>query len=384
MKKISILGSTGSIGRQALEVCDIQGNIEITALCAYSNIALLEKQIRKYLPRIAVLMDKQAAAELKTKVADLPVKVMEGMEGFCYAASMPEADMVLTAVVGVCGLLPTIKAIEAGKDIALANKETLVAGGSIVTALAKKNKVAILPVDSEHSAVFQCMQHQVTAEKILLTASGGPFFGYTKQMLEKVSIADALRHPNWTMGNKITIDSASLMNKGLEVIEACHLFDVDISRIEVVVHRQSMIHSMVQFADHSVLAQLSKPDMKLPIGYAFSYPERAYAGTEQIDFATIGSLTFEKPDMEVFPCLSLAYEAGKQGGTMPAVLNGANEAAVELFLGGHMKFCQIPEFIEYAMDAHHSIKIPTLEDILESDRQARELVTKRFQERLGG
>lgn len=378
-KKVSILGSTGSIGTQALQVCDTLGNIEVTALCANSNIALLEQQIRKYKPKIAAVMDYAGAKELSIRVADTGVKVLQGMDGFCEAATMNHADMVLTAVVGVAGLIPTISAIEAGKDIALANKETLVAGGSIVMPLAYEKGVKILPVDSEHSAVFQCLQGQTRAVKrIILTASGGPFFGMQRGQLANISVEQALKHPNWSMGAKITIDSASLMNKGLEVIEAKWLFDAKPEQIEVVVHRQSIIHSMVEFEDNSILAQLSPPDMKLPIGYAFCYPDRAYCGTQELNFLKYNTLTFEQPDKQTFKCLDLAYKALNIGGTMPAVLNAANEEAVSLFLNKKITFLDIPKIIEAVMDGHNVIKKPSLDDILACDKQAREYVQNNF------
>ncbi|MBR2471269.1 MAG: 1-deoxy-D-xylulose-5-phosphate reductoisomerase, partial [Clostridia bacterium] len=307
MKTLTLLGSTGSIGTQTLEVADLRDDIKIAALCANENVALIEKQIRKYKPRFAALMNEEKANELKIKVADTDTTVLSGMEGFIECVKLPEVDMVLTAVVGVCGLIPTIEAIRAGKDIALANKETLVAGGDIVMPLAKEMGIKILPVDSEHSAIFQSMQGaEKRISKILLTASGGPFFGKSKDKIYGATVEDALNHPNWSMGAKITVDSASMMNKGLEIIEATHLFDVPADKIEVLIHRQSIVHSMVQYADNSVIAQLSTPDMKLPIAYALSYPNRAYCGTKELDFCELGRLTFDKPDYETFRCLGLA------------------------------------------------------------------------------
>jgi len=376
MKKITILGSTGSIGTQALEVADLHGDIEIAAISANSNVELAEKQIRKYKPKVAAMMNKKAADELKIKTADTSTKILSGLEGLTQCVRMPDIQMVLTAVVGVCGLIPTIEAIKAGKDIALANKETLVAGGSIVMPLAKQYGVKILPVDSEHSAIFQASHGQnAKITKILLTASGGPFFGKTKEELMNVPVENALKHPNWDMGAKITIDSATMMNKGLEVIEASWLFDVKPENVQVVVHRQSIIHSMVEYEDNSVIAQMSEPDMKLPISYAFSYPERKYGGTKQLDFYGLGGLSFDKPDPETFECLSLAYQAIKTGGSMPAVMNSANEEAVSLYLNKKIRFGDISEIIKTAMLRHNVIKTPTLNDLLEIDVNIRKEIS---------
>ncbi|MBR5586977.1 MAG: 1-deoxy-D-xylulose-5-phosphate reductoisomerase [Clostridia bacterium] len=370
MKNISILGSTGSIGTQTLDIAEVNKEFNIVALCANKNVSLIEKQIRQFKPKYAAMMDEKAAEELKIKVADLPVKVMSGIEGVCACATADEVDTVVTAVVGVIGLVPTIEAVKAGKTIALANKETLVAGGSIVMPLAKEKGVKILPVDSEHSAIFQCIANShVKPSKILLTASGGAFFGKSKEEIENAKAEDALKHPNWDMGAKVTIDSASLMNKGLEVIEATWLFDMPADDIEVIVQRQSIIHSMVEFEDNSVIAQLSVPDMRLPISYALTYPERKYCKTEKIDFFKLANLTFDKPDTDTFRCLKLAYNAAKAGGSMPAVMNAANEEAVRLFLKGRIKFGDISRMVESEMDAHKVIDNPKLEDILAINRE---------------
>lgn len=373
MKNISILGSTGSIGTQTLEVAEINKDFNIVALSANKNVSLIETQIRKFNPKYVAMMDENAAAELKTRVADLPVKVMAGIEGVCACATAAEADIVVTAVVGVIGLVPTIEAIKAGKDIALANKETLVAGGSIVMPLAKEKGVKILPVDSEHSAIFQCIANShVKPSRILLTASGGAFFGKTKEEIENAEAAEALKHPNWDMGAKITVDSATLMNKGLEAIEATWLFDIPADRIEVIVQRQSIIHSMVEFEDNSVIAQLSVPDMRLPISYALTYPERKYCMTEKIDFFALGNITFDKPDTDTFRCLKLAFDAAFKGGSMPAVLNAANEEAVRLFLDGIICFGDIPRIVEKEMKSHKFINNPILDDILNISKEISE------------
>ena len=373
MKNISILGSTGSIGTQTLEIAEVNKEFNIVALCADKNVELIEKQIRKFKPLYAAMMNEKAAQELKTKVADLPVKVMSGIEGVCACATAKEADTVVTAVVGVIGLVPTIEAINAGKTIALANKETLVAGGSIVMPLAKEKGVSILPVDSEHSAIFQCIANShVKPSRILLTASGGAFFGKTKQEVENATPEDALKHPNWDMGAKVTIDSASLMNKGLEVIEATWLFDMPAEKIDVIVQRQSIIHSMVEFEDNSVIAQLSVPDMRLPISYALTYPERKYCKTEKIDFFRLRNITFDKPDTDTFRCLKLAYKAAEIGGSMPAVMNAANEEAVKLFMKKRIKFGDISRIVEEEMNAYNVIKNPSLEDILSINKEISE------------
>lgn len=374
MKNISVLGSTGSIGTQALEVADICGDVCIKGLSANSNIELLENQIRKYKPEKACIMKSELYGELKAKTADTSTQIVCGEEGLCEIASLPSADMVLTSVVGNVGLVPTVTAIKEKKKILLANKETLVTSGSIIMPLAKECGVDIIPVDSEHSAIFQCLRgnEHNRISKILLTASGGPFFGRTRKELENVTKSDALRHPNWSMGAKITIDSASMMNKGLEIIEAKWLFDVDVEDIEVYVHRQSIVHSMVEFSDNSVIAQLGIPDMKLPIVYAVNYPERSVAVNERLNLFEIGSLTFERPDRENFECLSIAVDAVKKGGSAPAAMNAANEIAVERFLNDEIKFLEIPEIIKETVAAHKYIENIDIRDVLETDSWARE------------
>ena len=382
MKKISILGSTGSIGTQTLEVVRSNGDIQVTALAAGHNITMLEAQIREFRPSIACVWDEEKAAELKTAVADLPVKVVSGMEGLMEAAAEPEAEIVVTAVVGMIGIRPTIAAMEAGKDIALANKETLVTAGHIIMKLAREKGVRILPVDSEHSAIFQCLngerEHGNRIHKILLTASGGPFRGWTHEQLKKVTPADALKHPNWSMGHKITIDSSTMVNKGLEVMEARWLFDVDMDQIQVVVQPQSIIHSMVEFEDGAVMAQLGTPDMKLPIQYALYYPERRYLPGDRLDFEALSEIRFEKPDMETFRGLKLAYEAGRAGGTLPVVFNAANEKAVGKFLKGEISYLTIIDMIEESMRNHQRIADPTVEEILEAEKETYEFIESRW------
>lgn len=382
MKKISILGSTGSIGTQTLEVVRSNGDIQVTALAAGHNITMLEAQIREFRPSIACVWDEEKAAELKTAVADLPVKVVSGMEGLMEAAAEPEAEIVVTAVVGMIGIRPTIAAMEAGKDIALANKETLVTAGHIIMKLAREKGVRILPVDSEHSAIFQCLngerEHGNRIHKILLTASGGPFRGWTHEQLKTVTPADALKHPNWSMGHKITIDSSTMVNKGLEVMEARWLFDVDMDQIQVVVQPQSIIHSMVEFEDGAVMAQLGTPDMKLPIQYALYYPERRYLPGDRLDFEALSEIRFEKPDMETFRGLKLAYEAGRTGGTLPVVFNAANEKAVGKFLKGEISYLTIIDMIEESMRNHQRIADPTVEEILEAEKETYEFIESRW------
>ena len=382
MKKISILGSTGSIGTQTLEVVRSNGDIQVTALAAGHNITMLEAQIREFRPSIACVWDEEKAAELKTAVADLPVKVVSGMEGLMDAAAEPEAEIVVTAVVGMIGIRPTIAAMEAGKDIALANKETLVTAGHIIMKLAREKGVRILPVDSEHSAIFQCLngerEHGNRIHKILLTASGGPFRGWTHEQLKTVTPADALKHPNWSMGHKITIDSSTMVNKGLEVMEARWLFDVDMDQIQVVVQPQSIIHSMVEFEDGAVMAQLGTPDMKLPIQYALYYPERRYLPGDRLDFETLSEIRFEKPDMETFRGLKLAYEAGRAGGMLPVVFNAANEKAVGKFLKGEISYLTIIDMIEESMKNHQRIADPTVEEILEAEKETYEFIESRW------
>lgn len=366
MKKIAILGSTGSIGTQTLEVVRANGDIGVVALTAGKNIDLLEKQIREFRPKFAAIWKEKDAKELKERLTDIHCEIGFGMEGLIQAAVIAEADVVVTAVVGMIGIEPTVAAIEAEKDIALANKETLVCAGHIIMPLAKEKKVQILPVDSEHSAIFQCLQGNENnpIEKILLTASGGPFRDYTKSQLEKVTLQDALHHPNWSMGKKITIDSSTMVNKGLEVIEAKWLFSVEPENIQVVVQPQSIIHSMVQFQDGGVMAQLGTPDMKLPIQYALYYPNRRKLLGERLDFTRLSEITIARPDMEVFEGLKYAFEACKIGGSMPTVLNAANEYAVAKFLDGKIRYVDIVGMIRTAMDHHKLIQNPSVCDIL--------------------
>ncbi len=374
MKSVIILGSTGSIGTQALEVCKRNG-YRVTALAAGSNIELLEKQAREYAPFAVAVFDENKANELKIKLADTDIKVYSGVEGVCAAAEA-EGDIVLNAIVGIAGLRPTITAIRQKKTIALANKETLVTGGEIVNKLARENGVKILPVDSEHSAIFQSLEGspEKSLRKILLTCSGGPFFLKGRDELSNVTAKDALKHPNWDMGAKITIDSATLMNKGLEVIEAVHLFGIPASDIEVLVHRQSILHSGVELSDGAVIAQLGTPDMRLPIQYALTYPERSDFAFEHLNLFEVGSLTFEKPDTDTFRCLPLCIEAINKGGICPTAVNGANEEAVRLFLEGKIKFLQIADLVEKALLTANNIKDFTLEDIFAADKEARMIV----------
>ena len=378
MKKISILGSTGSIGKQTLDVVRQHSDkFEIVAISANSSVELLLTQIKEFKPKYVAVYDEVSALKLKSMIpSDINIEVLSGMEGLKAIAALNEIDVLLTAIVGMIGLVPTLTAIRNGKDIALANKETLVCAGDLVMSEAKKHNVAILPVDSEHSAIFQCLngEQNKEIEKIILTASGGPFRGKNKEDLLKVTKNQALKHPNWSMGRKISIDSSTLMNKGLEVIEAKWLFDVAHNQIDVVVHPQSIIHSMVQFIDSSVMAQLGCPDMRLPIQYALSYPNRVQNDFERLDLAKIATLTFEQPDLETFPCLKLAYESLKMGGTYCAVLNSANEILVNEFLEDKIGFYDIPYYIEKTLEAHNSIEKPNLEQILQIDKWAREYV----------
>lgn len=379
MKKIiTIIGSTGSIGTQTLDICR-DYNIKVLGLSSYKNIDLLEKQIREFKPKVACVVKKDRAEELKIKVKDLDVKILSGEEGLCEIAAVDGAEAVVTAVVGISGLLPTIAAINAGKDIALANKETLVTGGHIVTKLAKEKGVKLLPVDSEHSAIFQSLQgfKKEDIKRILLTASGGPFFGKVREELLDITPADALKHPNWDMGAKVTIDSSTLVNKGLEVIEAKWLFDVDIEKIKVLVHRQSVVHSMVEYKDNGVMAQLGAPDMKLPIQYALSYPERLPMTGNELDFLKYSELTFREPDIKTFKALDLAYMAGKKGGNLPTVFNTADEVAVDLFLKEKIRYLDIADMIEEAMSEFKFIENPSVEEILATDREVREWAKKR-------
>ncbi len=374
---ITILGSTGSIGTQALQVVDdLKGkkDISVLAISGNSNTELLEQQARKYNTNYAVVADENKYSDLKNRLADTDIKVLCGEEGLCTASTLGGVDMVLSSIVGFAGLVPTMKAIESGKDIALANKETLVTAGALFTDAVEKYGVRLLPVDSEHSAIFQSMHGGAEKEvrKILLTASGGPFFGKTRDELTEIRKEQALKHPNWSMGAKITIDSATLMNKGLEIIEAKWLFDVDIEDIEVVVHRESIIHSMVEFVDKSVIAQLSLPSMKHPIQYAFTYPERLPSPDSSVSFSQIGKMTFFEPDEETFRCLALAKKAGRMGGTMPTVLNAANEVAVSAFLHDKIGFLDIADFVEKVMDSYKNKLNPTIEDIIMTDKSVRE------------
>ncbi|MEF2805970.1 MAG: 1-deoxy-D-xylulose-5-phosphate reductoisomerase [Massilistercora timonensis] len=379
MKKIAILGSTGSIGTQTLEVVRENQDIEVCALAAGSNIARLEQQIREFRPRLAAVWSEEKARELRIRTADLPVEIVSGMEGLIQVAVLEEAEILVTAIVGMIGLRPTIAAIKAGKDIALANKETMVTAGHIIMPLAKEHKVSILPVDSEHSAIFQSLQGNEgnKIQKILLTASGGPFRGKKQEDLLNVTVEDALRHPNWSMGRKITIDSSTLVNKGLEVIEAKWLFGVDVDQIQVVIQPQSVIHSMVEYEDGAVMAQLGTPDMKLPIQYALYYPDRRYLPGERLDFWTLSHLDFGKPDLDTFYCLALAYEAGRAGGTLPTVFNAANELAVKKFLLKEIKYLEIMEIIEDCMRAHKNRPNPSLEEILEAEAATYERIESR-------
>lgn len=375
MKKFSLIGSTGSIGRQSLEVVDCNENLKVVALTANSNVELLSEQIRRYKPEFACIADKALYNDLKSRVSDLPVRISSGYEGLIEASTLESADTVLTAIVGNAGLELTVEAIKAGKNIALANKETLVTAGEIIIPMCKEHGVSILPVDSEHSAIFQCLngENREKIKKIILTASGGPFYGKTTDELSAVTVKDALNHPNWSMGSKITIDSATLMNKGLEMIEAKWLFGVDIKNITPVVHRQSIIHSAVEFIDGSVVAQLGMPDMRLPISYALNYPDRVECPANELDIFSLGNLTFEKPDTKTFKCLELAVKSAEAGLTMPAAMNGANEAAVDLFLNGKISFLQIAEAVEAAMKNHFPEKVGITE-ILKADKEAREFV----------
>lgn len=374
---ISILGSTGSIGTQTLDIVREYPSIKVCAMSAHSNIELLEKQAREFKPSVVCVTNEEKADELKIRLADTDIKVISGEKGLIDIACAKDAQTVVTAVVGIAGLIPTIEAIKAGKNIALANKETLVTGGHIVTKLVKEYGVKLLPVDSEHSAIFQSLQgccDKKEVKKILLTASGGPFFGKKRAELENVTVEQALKHPNWNMGAKVTIDSSTLVNKGLEVIEAKWLFDVAVDDIEVLVHRQSIVHSMVQYTDNSVIAQMGIPDMRLPIQYALTYPNRLPMRNNDIDFSVYNSLTFDKPDTDTFYALKLAYKAGREGGILPCIFNSADEAAVELFIRGKLKYLQISEVIDKAMSDIKNIENPSVDDIFEADKLARKSV----------
>lgn len=380
MKTIAILGSTGSIGTQTLDVVRANGDLKVAAISAGKNIRLLEQQIREFKPRLVAVWEEESAKQLRAAVADLQVEICCGMDGLIAVATCEEAQILVTAIVGMIGLTPTVAAIKAGKDIALANKETLVTAGHLIMPLAKQHGVRILPVDSEHSAIFQSLNGEDAKEidKILLTASGGPFRGKKTQDLQKVQLEHALKHPNWSMGQKITIDSATLVNKGLEVMEARWLFGTTLDQIQVVVQPQSIIHSMVQYKDGAVMAQLGTPDMKLPIQYALYYPQRRFLAGERLNFAKIGSITFEDPDMETFLGLKYAFEAAKTGGSMPTVFNAANERAVSKFLKREISFLAIYEIIRYCMDHHRTIESPDIAQILETEQSVYDMIESRW------
>ena len=380
MRRIAVLGSTGSIGTQTLEVVENHPDMEITALAAGSNIRLLEKQIRRFRPKVAAVWSEERAEELKARVADLDVRVEAGMDGLIAVATEASAQVVVTAVVGMIGIRPTIAAIQAGKDIALANKETLVTAGHLIIPMVRERGVRLLPVDSEHSAIFQCLngEHGNRIHKILLTASGGPFRGKTREEMKNIQVEDALKHPNWSMGQKITIDSSTMVNKGLEVMEARWLFGVEMDQVQVVVQPQSIILSMVEFEDGAVMAQLGTPDMKLPIQYALCWPERRPMGGERLDFWKLAEIRFEKPDFDNFPGLSLAYEAGRTGGSLPTVFNAANERAVSMFLNRKIGYLTITDIIESAMRRHTVIPNPSVEQILEAERDTYDYIESRW------
>lgn len=382
MKRLTILGSTGSIGTQTLDIVRAnRDRLKVAALAAGTNTETMERQIREFQPEYAVMWQESAASELRLRTADLPVKILSGMEGLVEVSTLEETDVVVTALVGMIGIRPTIAAVSKGKVIALANKETLVTAGHIIMPLARRNRVPILPVDSEHSAIFQSLngERKEQASKILLTASGGPFRAKKRAELEHITVEDALKHPNWSMGKKITIDSATLVNKGLEIIEAKWLFEMEIERIQVVVHPQSVIHSMVEFVDGAVIAQLGTPDMKLPIQYALFYPDRLPLSGERLDFYKLAQMTFEKPDLETFEGLKLAVEASKAGGSMPAVFNAANERAVSLFLDRKIKFLQIPELIRESMGHHKVIQNPDVDQILAAEAETYDYILQRME-----
>ena len=380
MKKIAILGSTGSIGTQTLDVVRANGDIQVLGISAGRNIKMLEEQAREFYPQLIAVWDENAARDLAVRLADLDVKIVSGMEGLLELARMPQTDILVTAVVGMIGIRPTMEAIKAGKDIALANKETLVTAGHLIIPMAKENDVQILPVDSEHSAIFQALHGEKRAqvEKLLITASGGPFRGKKRADLEKVTLADTLKHPNWVMGQKITVDSATLVNKGLEVMEARWLFDVDVDHIQVVVQPKSIIHSMVEFKDGAVMAQLGTPDMRLPIQYALYYPERRFLDGERLDFHKLKEITFEDPDMDTFLGLPMAIDAAGKGGSMPTVFNAANELAVKKFLQEKIGFLDIYDIIEQSMDRHKVIADPTLEEILAVEDETYKWIESRW------
>ena len=379
MKYVSILGSTGSIGRQSLDIISRLPDVKVAALTAGTSVERMAQQCREFQPELAVMATREAAESLAREIKDLPIRVNWGEEGLIEAATIPGADCVITAVVGMVGLKPTLAAIRAGKRIGLANKETLVCAGELVMDEAEKYGVEIIPVDSEHSAIFQCLMgsgDRREVKRLILTCSGGPFFGMTHEQLKTVTKADALKHPNWKMGAKITIDCSTLMNKGLEVIEAMRLYRVPLEQVDVVIHRQSIVHSMVEFVDGAVMAQMGTPDMRLPIQLALTYPERMSCPVDALDLLTCGSLTFSKPDLENFPCLALAYRCAKRGGTACPAMNGANEEAVAMYLRDEIGFYDIYRLVNAAVEAVPFIQNPTLEEILETDRLAREAVRK--------
>ncbi len=382
MKKIGILGSTGSIGTQTLDIVRKEKDLKVVSMAAGSNVKLMEQQVREFRPQIVAMWTEEAAADLRTRLGDMPVRVVCGMEGLLEVSTVDEMEVLVTGIVGMIGIKPTIAAIEQGKTIALANKETLVTAGHIIMPLAAAKGVSILPVDSEHSAIFQSLngERKERVSRILLTASGGPFRGKTRQELESMTVEDALKHPNWSMGKKVTIDSASLCNKGLEVMEAKWLFDVELDQIQVLVHPQSIVHSGVEYVDGGIMAQLGVPDMKLPIQYALFYPDRRPMDTGRVDFFRLKQLTFEEPDTETFRGLALAYQAARQGGSMPTVFNAANEKAVALFLQKKIRFLQIPELIEESMEAHKVIADPTVDQILETEAATYEFIKQKFGE----
>nr|WP_177297035.1 1-deoxy-D-xylulose-5-phosphate reductoisomerase [uncultured Blautia sp.] len=380
MKKIAILGSTGSIGTQTLDVVRGNGDIEVLGISAGRNIKKLEEQAREFSPKLVAVWDQAAAEELRIKLKDTEIRVVSGMEGLLELAAMEETEILVTAIVGMLGIRPTIEAIRAGKDIALANKETLVTAGHLIMPMAEKYGVKILPVDSEHSAVFQALNGESSKElhKLLITASGGPFREKKRHELEKVTLADTLKHPNWVMGRKITVDSATLVNKGLEVMEARWLFDVDLDQIQVVVQPQSVIHSMVEFVDGGIMAQLGTPDMRLPIQYALYYPHRRYLDGERLDFAKLGQITFEEPDMETFLGLPMAIRAAREGGSMPTVFNAANELAVKKFLHEEIRFLDIYDIIGQSMERHKKLDSPDLEEILAVENETYQWIESRW------
>lgn len=379
MKQIAILGSTGSIGTQTLEVVRENEDIQVLAMAAGNNITLLEQQIREFHPKLVAVWSEEKEKELRDRIKDTKTEVMWGMDGLIAVSVYKDVEILVTAIVGMIGIRPTIEAIKAGKHIALANKETLVTAGHIIMPLAKEYGVSILPVDSEHSAIFQSLQgnEHKSIHKILLTASGGPFRGKKEEDLLNIKVEDALKHPNWTMGQKITIDSSTMINKGLEVIEAKWLFDVDVDQVQVVVQPQSIIHSMVEYVDGAIMAELGTPDMKLPIQYALYYPERRYLPGDRLDFWSLGKIDFEKPDMKTFYGLELAYEAGRKGGSLPTVFNAANELAVSKFLNREIKYLEIMEIVEDCMRAHRNIENPTLQQILDTEKATYERIESR-------